>query len=433
MTKLRELAKSIDGADSPYKAIVSVMVLKEGWDVRNVTTIVGLRAYSAKSNILPEQTLGRGLRKMYPGDVEEYVSVVGTDAFMEFVESIQAEGVVLERKPMGEGMQPKTPLVVEIDNENTKKDMEALDIEIPVLTPRVYREYKNLGTLDVTAMLHQRVAYLQFTEEQQREIVFKDVTTGEVTHTTILDTAGIADYSSVIGYFAQTMMKDLRLVSGYDVLYGKVKAFVQTELFDRQVELENPNTLRNLSELAATKTVIETFKKAINALTVLDKGDAQIRDTIKLRQTRPFVAKDQGYLIPHKSVFNRIIGDSPLELSFARFLDDCDDVVSYAKNYFAVNFKLDYVKADGDISNYHPDFLVKLSDGRVFIAETKGLEDVDVPLKMQRLRQWCADINRVQTDVQYDFVFVDQESFERYKPTLFQQLVDGFSEYKEKA
>jgi len=107
LTKLRELAKSIDGADSPYKAIVSVMVLKEGWDVRNVTTIVGLRAYSAKSNILPEQTLGRGLRKMYPGDVEEYVSVVGTDAFMEFVESIQAEGVVLERKPMGKGCSPK--------------------------------------------------------------------------------------------------------------------------------------------------------------------------------------------------------------------------------------------------------------------------------------------------------------------------------------
>ena len=406
------------------------MVLKEGWDVRNVTTIVGLRAYSAKSNILPEQTLGRGLRKMYPGDVEEYVSVVGTNAFMEFVESIQAEGVVLERKPMGEGTQPKTPLVVEIDNENTKKDMEALDIEIPVLTPRVYREYKNLGTLDVSAMPHQRVAYLQFSEEQQREIVFKDVTTGEVTHTTILDTAGIADYSSVIGYFAQTMMKDLRLVSGYDVLYGKVKAFVLTELFDQPVDLESPNTLRNLSELAATKTVMETFKKAINALTVQDKGDAQIRDTIKLRQTRPFVAKDQGYLIPRKSVFNRIIGDSPLELLFARFLDDCDDVVSYAKNYFAVNFKLDYVKADGDISNYYPDFLVKLTDGRIIVVETKGLEDLDVPLKMQRLRLWCEDINRVQTDVKYDFVYVDQESFERYKPTSFRQLINGFREYK---
>lgn len=94
---------------------------KEGWDARNVTTIVGLRAYAAKSNILPEQTSRRGLRKMYPGGIEEYVSVVGTDAFMDFVESIQAEGVVLEHKPMGEGSQPKTPLVVEIDKETKRK------------------------------------------------------------------------------------------------------------------------------------------------------------------------------------------------------------------------------------------------------------------------------------------------------------------------
>ena len=158
--------------------------------------------------------------------------------------------------------------------------------------------------------------------EQQREIVFKDITTGEVTHTTLLNTAGVADYRSVIGYFAQTIMKELRLVSDYDVLFGKIKAFVQTELFNQRVDLEHPNTLRNLSELAATKTLIETFKKAINALTVRDRGDAEIRDTIKLRQTRPFVVKDQGYLIPKKSVFNRVIGDNQLELLFASFLED---------------------------------------------------------------------------------------------------------------
>jgi len=60
LDKLRKQANEIDGMDSPYKAIISVMMLKEGWDVKNVTTIVGLRAYSATSNILPEQTLGRG-------------------------------------------------------------------------------------------------------------------------------------------------------------------------------------------------------------------------------------------------------------------------------------------------------------------------------------------------------------------------------------
>ncbi len=430
LDKLRQQANDIDGWDSPYKAIVSVMMLTEGWDVRNVTTIVGLRAYSAKSNILPEQTLGRGLRKMYPGGLEEYVSVIGTNAFMDFVESIQAEGVVLEKKPMGEGTGPKAPLVVEVDEENANKDIEALDIEIPVLTPRIYREYKNLADLDVTALGNAKVPYQSFTEDQQREIIFKDLTTGKVTHTTILDTAEVADYRSVIGYFAQTIMRELRLVSGYDVLYGKVKAFVRDELFDQPVDLESPNTLRNLSELVATKTVIESFKEAINALTVRDRGDAEIRDTIKLRQTRPFVVKDQDYLIPKKSPFNRIVGDSPFELQFAAFLEKCDDVISHAKIYLAVGYKLDYVNAEGDISTYYPDFLVKVSDREKFVVETKGQEDLDVPLKMQRLKQWCEDINRAQREKKYDFVYVDQESFEKYKPTSFRQLVEAFKEYK---
>ncbi len=74
-------------------------------------------------------------------DVEEYVSVVGTDTFMDFVESIQSEGVELERKAMGEGTKPKTPIIVEVDNENSAKDIDNLEIEIPVLTARIYREW----------------------------------------------------------------------------------------------------------------------------------------------------------------------------------------------------------------------------------------------------------------------------------------------------
>ena len=246
LEKLRKQAKEIDSVESPYKAIVSVLMLKEGWDVRNVTTIVGLRPYSAKSNILPEQTLGRGLRRMYLNGVEEFVSVVGTNAFMEFVESIQAEGVQLERRPMGEGAKPNTPLVIEVDRENRNKDIDALDIEIPTLTRRVYREYKNLEALDVTQLDFTPVPHRGFSVEEQREIVFKDLTTGEVTHTTVMDSAGVADYRSVLGYFAQTIMRGLKLVSGYDVLYGKVKEFIQNQLFGEPVDLDSPNTLRNL-------------------------------------------------------------------------------------------------------------------------------------------------------------------------------------------
>ena len=35
-------------------------------------------------------------------------------------------------------------------------------------------------------------------------------------------------------------------------------------------------------------------------------------------------------------------------------------------------------------------------------------------------------------DVTYDFVYVDEESFEKYKPTSFRQLMEAFKEYKEK-
>ncbi len=431
LDRLREQANTIDSAESPYKAIISVMVLREGWDVRNVTTIVGLRAFTAQNNILPEQALGRGLRKMYPGNIQEFVSIVGTPAFMDFVESIQQEGVELERGPMGSGSQPRTPLVVEIDSENKKKDLDNLDIEIPIMTPRIYREYKNLNNLDVTKFGHKPVGYQDFSDEEQREIVFKDITTGNITHTTVLDASGLIDFNSVAGYFTQSIMKDLRLVSGYAILYGKVKEFISSQLFGKEIELDTPNTVRNLSEVEATRTIIETFKKKINDLTVQDKGDAEIRDYIKLRNTRPFIAKEQGFIVPKKSVFNKVIGDSHLELEFSTFLEECEDVISYSKNYLAVHFKIDYVNADGDISNYYPDFFVKVANNEVYIVETKGLEDLDVPLKMFRLKQWCEDINRVQKKIKYDFVFVDQESFEKYEMKNFKQMVENFREYKD--
>jgi len=430
LEKLRKQANEIDSLESPYKAIVSVLMLKEGWDVKNVTTIVGLRAYVAKANILPEQTLGRGLRLMYSGALEETVSVIGTEAFMKFVESIKSEGVELERQAMGAGTKPKAPLVVEIDKANVNKDIDALDIEIPILTRRIYREYTSLADLDVTQFNFTPVAYQEFDETSEREIVFKDMTTGEVTHTTVLDGSGVADYRNTLGYFAQTIQKDLRLISGYDVLYGKVKDFVQHQLFGEAVMLEDPNTLQNLSELPATKTVMETFKYAINDLTIQDRGDAELLETTRTQDARPFMVKEQDYLVPQKSVFNRITGDLHFELEFAAFLENCPDVISYAKNYFALHFKLDYINADGDISNYYPDFLVKVLDDRIVVVETKGREDLDVPLKMQRLSQWCEDVNKVSPNAIYDFVYVDQESFDTYRPETFQQLLDGFTEYR---
>jgi type III restriction enzyme len=423
LKELRKASNKIDNWESPHKAIVSVLMLKEGWDVKNVTTIVGLRPYSSKSNILPEQTLGRGLRRMYrTSDVTEYVSVVGTDAFMDFVESIKSEGVELEKKKMGEGTEPKAPLVVEVDKENTKKDIDKLDIQIPVLSSRIYREYKNISELNTAIFKHKKLKIKEFSEKEKKEIVFRDITSGEITHTTEIDSDFVPNYQSVIGYFAQIIRKELRLVGGHDVLYEKVKDFVTRHLFEQKVDLEDLNTLRNLSELEATKTIIETFKKEINDLTVVDKGEAEIKDYIKISTSRPFVIKEQGFIVPKKSVFNKIVGDSHFELQFANFLEECDDIISYAKNYFAVHFKIDYKDASGEIRDYYPDFFVKVSFNEIYIIETKGREDLDDIEKIKRLYQWCEDINSAQK-IKFVALYVKQEDYEKYKPKNLRELV----------
>ncbi len=433
---LRKQANEIDSWENPYVAVVSVMMLKEGWDVKNVTTIVGLRSFGSKNKILPEQALGRGLRKMHRDRrMRETVSVVGTDAFLDFVKSINNDGGSLEVGPMGanSGKCGNTSMVIEIDKENKKKDLQKLDIDIPVMTPKLYREYKNLDELNPASFDNPRIQYREYTEEEIREIIFEDIVQNDVDHKTVLSDLVISDFRDAIGFFTRAIMKDLRLFGGYEILYGKVKTFVREYLFDTDIDVDSPNTLRNLSETEVRRTIVSTFKEAINNLTIRDKGTTEIRDRIKISKVRPFIVKDQPYLVPTKSVFNKIIGDSQLELQFAGFLERCPDVVSYAKNYMAVNFKLEYVNADGDISHYIPDFFVKTTSGKVYVVETKGNADLDVPLKMARLIEWIKDINNLNKKEVYDFLYVPQETFDSYASDMlsFDEMIRTCKEYKE--
>ena len=93
LDKSRKICREIDDEKSPVNCIVSVLMLREGWDVQSVTVIVGLRPYTSKANILPEQTVGRGLRLMFRGSTGyiERVDVIGNKTFIEFVEQLERE------------------------------------------------------------------------------------------------------------------------------------------------------------------------------------------------------------------------------------------------------------------------------------------------------------------------------------------------------
>jgi type III restriction enzyme len=429
---LRKQANNIDSWESPFKVIISVMMLKEGWDVKNVTTIVGLKPFTAENKILPEQALGRGLRRMFFGmkDVEEKVSVIGTQAFMDFVASIKSEGVILEKRAMGEGTRPIAPMVIEVDKENPKKDIEKLDIEIPVMSPRIQREYKNLGLLDVSTFGNAKVPVKTFSEEEKRQIVFKEVISEKISHTVDLTGEVSSDYQRVVGFFAQAIMRELRMFSGYDILFGKVKEFIEKQMFDCEVGISDLNILANLSEVEYARLIKDSFKKAINDLTIEDSGDTEIKNYIKISDARPFVVNDKACLISRKSVFNKIVGDSNFELEFSEFLENCDDVISYAKNFQnkeASALRVEYKNSEGMIANYYPDFFVKKDDKLVYIVETKGREEDDDKLKFERLQKWCADVNNRQTKVIYKALYIKQEEWDKDRLKNFDEVVRVFN------
>src|ERR1043166_5160781 len=150
LDKARRVSREVDHESSPVNCIVSVLMLREGWDVQSVTVIVGLRPYTSKANILPEQTVGRGLRLMFRGTGSGYierVDVIGNNTFIKFVEQLEREeDFQLETF---QGGKDKVKIVT-IAPDEKKKDK---DISIPVLSPILTRKKslaEEIAELDVS-------------------------------------------------------------------------------------------------------------------------------------------------------------------------------------------------------------------------------------------------------------------------------------------
>ncbi len=430
LDRLRKAAAEIDSPLSPYLAVVSVLMLREGWDVKNVVAMVGLRPYGQRAKILPEQTLGRGLRRMFRGDSElmEYVSIVGTEGFMDFVQEISEEGVELEQVPMGPDSTPRQPLVIEVDMNSEEKNIAKLDIEVPVLTPRVTREYRNLVDLDVNRMQKCGLRLREFSPEEARIITFKEAVEGNaVVWTTDLGQDVLPTSQAVISFLTNLFASEMRLVGGKDILYQRMRDYITQHLFDSQVSLTDANVLKNLTDTGVQRRLFDVLKSAVNKLTVEMSESTSIAETLLFSKTRPHVVSHQDFITSKKSVFNRVVGDSNLELLFASFLEECEDIQSYVKNSRSTHFKIEYIAPGGTIANYFPDFVVKESESTMWIVETKGKEDLDVVPKWQRLVAWCADATALDRYGRtFRALYIPERDYLRNPPRTFAEAVSYF-------
>jgi len=425
LPKAREFAKTIDEPDpekNPYEAIVSTLMLNEGWDVRNVNVIVGLRSYTSERKVLPEQVIGRGLRKMFPeeeANIEKSINileVIGPPGLMDIIENLELQegirfGTIDTNKPID-----LTTVFVDI----TKADM---DIEIPIMSPRILIREFNLAEADLDKLPSLSIPLENKILEMEYEA--RDILNDVVRIKRRWDLPVPQDSKSVIAYYTDQILKQLKIGGAFASFYPLVKKYVVEKLFSEKVDLDDPRVLYQLSSPEVQQRLIKLFVDAFKDLTFVEK-EPEKSDFIKLSDTRPFVWSKLVYSA-NKCIFNYVPCDNELERDFARFLDRAEDVYAFSKIVPKVGFFIEYRDSDGNLRLYYPDFIAVLDNDDHWVIETKGREDVDVEFKDKRAILWCEDASRL-TKKKWSYIRVDQKDFEKYKFRSVGELVKALKE-----
>jgi type III restriction enzyme len=412
----RKAVREVDDEKSPINSIVSVLMLREGWDVQNVTVVVGLRPYTAKANILPEQTIGRGLRLMFrdlPTTYTERVDIIGNNAFLNFVDDLEKlEELKLDTFEIGKD---KLRIVTILPLEDRRE----FDIGLPVLTPSLIRKKslaEEIAGLNVTGF---QSIVLPMGEDDPRSKTFTyegyDIITlkKEVEREYTIPEPQTAQ--EVIGYYARRIAEAVKLPAQFAALAPKVREFFEQKAFGHPVDLTDPDIVKAMSTPVAHYVCVDVFKKALQALTIEQQTPKLLEPARMLSACQPF-PWSRPVWEGQKCIFNLVPCDNDFEREFAKFLDNASDVKAFAKLPRAFGFAIEYTDTVMNLRNYEPDFVAVDKSGTHWILESKGQETVDVLRKDVAAVRWCENATRL-TDGQWQYVKVPQKEFEALQPT----------------
>ena len=420
LDKARKISREIDDEKNPVTCIVSVLMLREGWDVQSVTVIVGLRPYSSKANILPEQTVGRGLRLMFRGATGyiERVDVIGNKAFINFVEQLEREeDIELETFKIGDKVHI---VIIAPDPQKQQRD-----IAIPKLSPILTRKKslaEEIAELDVDAL---NCPVLPRKEDDPAAKTFRYEGYDIITLQKLID----REYripepqtaEEVIGYYARHIAQDVKLPSQFAALAPKVREFLETKAFGKPVMLNEPAMVKAISSNVAQYVTIKTLAEALRKLVIAEQEPQLLEKGRLLSETPPF-PWSRSTIAADKSVFNLVPCDNEFEKEFARFLEKAEDVDRFAKLPEQFGFVIEYTDNMTNLRYYEPDFVVLTKDGIRYVAETKGLEDVNVANKDRAAHLWCENTTQL-TSEPWAYVKVLQTAYKQLQPHRFEDLL----------
>lgn len=171
--------------------------------------------------------------------------------------------------------------------------------------------------------------------------------------------------------------------------------------------------------------VSKEFERALRDLVVEDKTQELITPNRLLSGTPPF-PYSKKILEAKKSVFNYVACDNELEYSFARFLDESEDIEAFAKLPEQFGFSIEYPDSLSNIRNYFPDFVAKAVAGTHWIIETTGREDIEVRRKDEAAKRWCESATSL-TGVDWKYLKVPQKEFEGLHHSTFGDLTEALT------
>ncbi len=421
---LRKLSRELDSNETHYSCIVSVLMLREGWDVRNVTTIVPLRPYSAKANILPEQTLGRGLRRMTPpGQASELLIVVEHPSFANlYTNELEQEGLPIEVVEIERV--PSTTISIFPDEAN--KNVTQLEVAVPVLSAghRIVPTLEKLSIEDVRKQF-KKFKPLPLAEAIKTEIEYegRQLFTDELIERMKLDLPLLQSGFGAVSYFVKQIEQICKLRGLHQTLAPLVQTFLEEILFEKKTDLADPQLVARLGDSDVGEYIRAVFVPLVRARTTAHEKRAPAPEPMLLSRWKPYQVthnERRPALTAGRTLFNLVPCNRNLEVAVAQFANNAEDVAAFAKNSGPQSLRIDYLQAGGRLAFYTPDFFMRTKVGNHFLVETKGREDRDVPRKARAAIAWCQAASS--GDSVWEYLYVPQGVFERLAGSSIAEL-----------
>jgi len=444
---------------NPIRVVVSVLMLREGFDTQNVTVIVVLR--SAKADLLLEQIVGRGVRLMFPGykyfelqdmkreareDVMrnhvpknslDFLFVVEHPRFRAFYEELQQQGYAI-----GIGDSSMTEITGDlVQVEATLERIGKYDLLWPI---QVYEQSPkfDFSTVTISSLpkylisldtLKQQLSHISITETHAE--------TGGKVRTWKLNNQYF-DYAHFLrqATIAVASEKGTQILTGKMVeITGIIDEYVSSIAFGAEIDfrLQRNYTVLNFTPLF--DFIVSNVKRLLLDSLGMIQYEIKVGKVGKLSDIKKIFVRESLSIHARRCIYP-LIGYSRkgegLERNFvADILDRSSEVEAFGKIQERKHLlNISYRDKDGIKRDYFPDFVVKTKE-KMYLVETKSEDEIQkaegnekalIALKAKAAISWCKTASKVVLENQpqeWEYFILSERTFKNNKQLSFNGII----------